>query len=173
MDARQRLLVALENKEEPDRVPSFVEGMMAGFRQAAIQRFEDDILEEDILLVEGDWTLYKFYQFDGVWLHQVPIRYKSLKIQEDVQASLEGEERVDRFGRLHRKNRYGQFKYQSGFLNSMESWERWIDAGYFDVEIDTSWITRWESAYPKMIDQGLVPIPVTTCFEPIREAFSF
>ena len=80
MNARERVLKALENSGEPDRIPSFAQGMMAIFQQKAVEMYEDNIEEEDVILVNGDWTLYKFFKFDSFWVHGTPIRYKPLNL---------------------------------------------------------------------------------------------
>ncbi|MHA1682353.1 MAG: uroporphyrinogen decarboxylase family protein [Promethearchaeota archaeon] len=174
MDARTRLLVALENDgTEPDRVPSFVEGMMEKFKGNALEIYEDDIEDDDVVLIEGDWTLYKFFKFDGVWLHSTPVRYKPLNGFDHNDIIPEEGVRVDRHGRVSRLASTGQYKYQTGYLNTIEVWEEWMDAGYFDIEFDNGWVRRWEKAYRRMLEIDIVPVPVTTCFEPIREAFDF
>ncbi|MHA1697250.1 MAG: uroporphyrinogen decarboxylase family protein, partial [Promethearchaeota archaeon] len=173
MDPRERLLKALENDGEPDKVPSFVEGMMAKFQSNALELYEDEIEDDDVILTGRDWTLFKFFKFDSAWLHSTPIHYEPL-VDIDLDA-LSGDKEifVNRMGHVFRKNRFGSLKYQTGFLNSEEIWKEWIDAGYFKINFDEQWVRFWEKSYEEMVARGLVPVPVTTCFEPIREAFSF
>lgn len=173
MNARERLIKALENDGEPDRVPSFAEGMMDKFKKNTLDLYEDEIEDKNVVVEAGDWTLYKFYKFDGVWLHSTPISYKPLrgiKIGKDID---DPTIIIDRFGHVSRLSSNGDYKYQTGCLNDEDAWELWIDAGYFDTKFETSWVDTWLKAYPKLIEADLVPIPVTVCFETIREAFDF
>ncbi|MFX0100485.1 MAG: uroporphyrinogen decarboxylase family protein [Candidatus Hodarchaeota archaeon] len=173
MNARERVLKALENSGEPDRIPSFAQGMMGYFQQKAVEMYDDDIQEEDVTLVNGDWTLFKFFKFDSFWVHGNPIRYKPLNGINTNNIEIEDNGRVTRMGHIHRFTSEGSAKYQSGYLNSKELWNDWIDAGYFDIDFDEDWVRRWEKGYKELLDVDLMSIPVTTCFEPIREAFSF
>ncbi|MHA1791529.1 MAG: uroporphyrinogen decarboxylase family protein [Promethearchaeota archaeon] len=173
MNSRERVIKALENDGEPDRVPSFVEGMMAGFINNTLKRYEDDIEDDDVLIVNKDWTIYKFYKFDSGWLHSTPISYKPLEGIDIVNKPLEDGLMVDRHGRVHKKASTGDYKYQTGYLNTKDAWKEWIDAGYFDIEIKNEWVRSWEKGYQEIIKHDFIPIPVTVCFEPIREAFSF
>lgn len=173
MDARTRVITALENQGEPDRVPSFAQGMMPLFKQNAIDMYEDAIAEDDIVLVNGDWTLFKFFKFDSFWVHGTPVSYKPLNGIDPNAIEVEDGGRVTRMGHVKRYTRDGDGKYQTGYLNSLERWEEWIDAGYFDITVHETWVHQWETGYKQLLDLDLVAIPVTTCFEPIREAFSF
>jgi len=167
------LLKALENDGEPDRVPSFAEGMMGIFKQKTLDMYDEKITDDQVLLVEGDWTLFKFFEFDAVWLHSTPVSYKPLVGMDPNKNVAEPGMYVDRFGHVSRLSSNGDYKYQTGILNDEESWNKWIDAGYFETRVDLSWIDRWSKAYPKMLEADLVPVPVTVCFETIREAFDF
>ncbi len=173
MDARERVLKALERDEHIDRIPSFAEGMMQDFQQKSLDLYEDSVEDVDVLMVERDWTLFKFYKFDSVWLHSTPVSYKPLANIDLESINVPDNGRVSRLGHVHRQTSEGSWKYQTGYLNTEEVWNEWIDAGYFDISFSNAWVRTWEKSYPQMVASGLIPVPVTTCFEPIREAFDF
>ncbi|MEX2681583.1 MAG: uroporphyrinogen decarboxylase family protein [Candidatus Sigynarchaeota archaeon] len=176
MNARDRLIVALQNDGEPDRVPSFVEGMMGDFKKNTLDKYETAIGDDDVVLVSGmDFTLFKFYKFDAVWLHSTPVSWNPLKGLDPNDIVIADGGKVNRFGHIHRLTRStNNWKYQTGYLNTEELWKEWIAAGYFDVSFDPDWVTSWQKGYREMVDaHDLVPVPVTVCFEPIREAFDF
>jgi hypothetical protein len=173
MDARGRVIKALENDGEPDRIPSFAQGMMGLFKEKAADIYEDDIKDEDVVLINGDWTLFKFFKFDSFWVHGTPTGYKPLNGIDPRTIKVVDGGYVDRMGHVGRLTRDGDGKYQTGYLNSVELWKDWIDAGYFDIEFNENWVRQWEKGYKQILDIDMISIPVTTCFEPIREAFSF
>lgn len=174
MNARDRLIVALENDGEPDRVPSFVEGMMQEFKKNTIEKYEDDIGENDVVLVQGrDFTLFKFYKFDSFWLHEAPISWQRMSLDPES-IIIPDNGKVNRFGHVKRLSSENSWKYQTGYLNTEELWKEWIDAGYFEISVNADWISGWQKGYRQAIgEHGIVPVPVTVCFEPIREAFDF
>ncbi len=175
MNARDRVIVALENDGEPDRVPSFVEGMMDEFKRNTMDKYEDAIGDDDVVLVNGmDFTLYKLYKFDAVWLHSTPISWKPLVGLDPNAVAIENGGKVDRMGHINRLSSNNSWKYQTGYLDTENLWQEWIAAGYFDIKFNDDWVTGWTKGYKQMVDEyDVLPVPVTTCFEPIREAFSF
>jgi hypothetical protein len=169
MNALDRMLTALSRKGIPDRVPIFVEGMMNQFRSQSDLQYGDEIDEEMVLLSGGDWTWAKFYRFDSIWLHSSPVKMKPLKnIDLDAIHLEDPKAQVSRFGGVGLRG-----IYQTGYLNTKELWQEWIDAGYFDYEVDNEWIRFWEKNYPQVLDRDLVLVPVDVIFEKVREAFSF
>jgi hypothetical protein len=80
---------------------------------------------------------------------------------------------VDRMGHVNRLSSLNSWKYQTGYLNDEDTWNEWIAAGYFEYQFNEAWVDSWTKEYPNTIEQGFVPVPVTTCFEPVREAFDF
>ncbi len=183
MDVRERVIKALAHKdgELPDRVPTFVEGMMGHFKRKCDEKYgkklDDKIIDKAIGTIGFNWIWSFFFQFDSQWLHSSPVKMKPLSI--DINAIDLGEKnlRLSRFGGISQKttDRYtGEaWGYIDGYLNSKEKWEEWIDAGYFDYEVSNEWIRHWEKTYPKVLEEGLMLIPVDTIFEKVREAFSF
>ena len=169
MNARDRMIKALDKSGEPDRVPIFIEGMMNKFLQNTDALYGDQISDEDFLSVKGDWTISKFYGFDAQWLHQSPIEMLPLNgINPRELTTGNPDDHIDRWGHIDAKG-----VYQSGFLNTKEIWQEWIDAGYFEYNVNEDWIRRWEKGYPIMVEHDLIPIPVEVHFEKIREAFTF
>lgn len=173
MDARDRVMTALKI-EEPDRVPSFFEGMMSIFKDNFMYKYEDEIEEDKVLFGSfGDLTPYKYYGVDSVWLHSSPIRLGSLSI--DLKKIDLGDDRcgISRLGHIRRSSTVmgrPHSYYHNGYLNTKEKWKEWIDAGYFDYEIDNGWVRRWEKAYPEALDGDILLVPVDTTWEKIREA---
>lgn len=178
---RERMIRALTHKEGelPDRVPIFVEGLMRQFKRKSIQEFGKDMSIWDHIQLRNfgnDWKWGLYYKFDSYWLHSTPVRMNPL---------LKKIHRIKKDGRTHFVNRWGQVGrlgvdksgftiwYVTGNLNSKEIWQEWIDAGYFDFSISNSWIRTWEKKYPKILDKGLMLVPVDVVFEKIREAFTF
>ncbi|MHA1820531.1 MAG: uroporphyrinogen decarboxylase family protein [Promethearchaeota archaeon] len=174
MNVRERIITAFERDKTPDRVPSFFESIMDIFKDNFFKEYEDDIEEEHELFGPwGDYTIYKFYGVDSVWLHSEPIKmaklpidFKSIKLKKENY-------KLNRWGNISaettvmgRKHSY----YLDGYLKTEELWKEWIDLGYFDFEIDNEWIRRWEKNYKELLDRDFMVIPVTTTWEKIREA---
>ncbi len=165
MNSRERVIKAL-SLEQPDRIPSFVESAMPEFKRKVDEIYGDEI--DDYLLVGQDWTIYKFFGFSSVWLHSVPLRFKPLNLDLKSIKLKEPDMRIDRFGHISQGT-----AYLDGYLNTEEEWKRWIDAGYFDYEIDNGWVRFWEKGYREILKSDLVPVPVHVCWEIVRESFSF
>ncbi|MHA1733503.1 MAG: uroporphyrinogen decarboxylase family protein [Promethearchaeota archaeon] len=176
-NARERMITALERDGLPDRVPTFVEGMMSDFQRKSDEVYGDEIDDEHVLFVGGDWIWAKYYGFDAQWLHSSPVRMLPLNGIDPAKIELdEPNSRVGRFGGISqvvRRDTGIVHAYQTGYLNTLELWEEWIDAGYFDYRVDEDWIRQWEKNYPVLVERDLVPVPVDTIFEKVREAFSF
>jgi uroporphyrinogen decarboxylase-like protein len=179
MDALERMQRALrrEEGELPDRVPLFAQGMMGGFKQKTEDVFGDDIEDEHVLIAGADFTLSKFYGFDSCWVHGSSEVMKPLN-GIDLNAIDLGSpnRRLGRFGGISEvveRNGKKVGAYDTGYLNTKELWNEWIDAGYFEYEISNEWIRHWEKQYPIALERDFAPIPVTVFFEKIREAFTF
>lgn len=182
MDVRERMIRALAHKEGdvPDRVPIFVEGMMNRFKAKSQKEFGKELGLQDSLNYRKfgrNWKWSFYYKFDSCWLHASPVRMNPLFRKIGVKR-IDGKNLyLSRWGHLHQlsnKVSTGLTSwYTSGYLNTKELWQEWIDAGYFDYSVSNSWIRKWEKRYPKFLDKGLVLVPVDTTFEKIREAFSF
>src|SRR5271157_4268511 len=169
MNARERMITALEHTKEPDQVPIFVEGMMGDFLRKSDALYGDSITDDDVLVIGGDWTWSKFYGFDAQWLHSSPVNMGPLAgINVGNVTGLSPGQTLDRWGHVDQKG-----IYQTGYLNTRELWETWIDAGYFDYEVSADWIRFWEKNYPVLLERDLVLVPVDVYFEKIRELFSF
>lgn len=169
MDARERFFRALSRSDLPDRVPTFVEGFMRKFASMTDQQYGESFTDSDLLMEGGDWTIGKYYGFDAQWLHSSPVRMKPLRgINLDEIILEDKEEHVNRLGHVGKRG-----IYQTGYLNTKELWQQWIDAGYFEYEVDTDWIRSWQKSYPKLLEREYIPIPVDVNFEKIREAFTF
>jgi hypothetical protein len=180
MDCRERMIRALERKELPDRVPIFVEGMMTEFKRKSWATWKRSDLWNVIrttLTIKQNWLWAKYYRFDAIWLHSSPIRMKSLTgIYPDKIDLGNPNRRVGRYGGISQKTiRNGEvvWPYQTGYLNTKELWQQWINAGYFDYEVNSDWIRRWEKDYPRFLQKDIVLVPVDVIFEKIREAFDF
>ena len=173
MDAKERVMTALE-LEEPDRVPSFFEGMMSIFKDNFMRQYEDSIEDEDVLIGSfGDLTPYKYYGVDSVWLHSSPIKMGRLSIDFDSVDLNDDRCAINRWGHIRRRSTVmgrNHSYYHNGYLNTEEKWKEWIDAGYFDYEIDNGWVRRWEKAYPEALEGNILLVPVDTTWEKIREA---
>nr|MDO8116953.1 hypothetical protein [Candidatus Sigynarchaeota archaeon] len=140
MNARDRVITALERRGEPDRVPSFAEGMMQDFQRNSLGLYEDDVQDDDVLMVERDWTLFKYFMIDSVWLHSTPISYKPMQAIDFESIHVPDNGKVNRMGHVHRQTTSGSWKYQTGYLNTEDLWNEWIDAGYFDIQFSESWV---------------------------------
>ncbi|MHA1341864.1 MAG: uroporphyrinogen decarboxylase family protein [Promethearchaeota archaeon] len=175
MNVRERILTALE-LGQPDRVPSFFEGMMEIFKSNFFQKYEDEIEDEDVLIGSfGDLTPYKYLKVDSVWLHSFPIKMAKLNIdfdKIDLSKYGKGVASLNRWGMVSKLTKVmgrPHSYYYTGYLDTEEKWREWIDAGYFDYEIDNDWINRWKKAYKEALDGGVMLIPVDTTWEKIRE----
>src|SRR6056297_1406244 len=183
MQPRERMIRALDHKDGvlPDRVPTFVEGMMRNFKQKCDEQYGEELSEETInkaLKTLGfNWIWSFYFKFDSQWLHSSPVIMEDLrgiKLNEiDLGSDIQ---RVSRFGGISQKTtqRYtgDAWGYIDGYLNTKEKWEEWIDAGYFEHKVSNEWIRHWEKMYPKVLEKGLMLVPVDTIFEKVREAFS-
>lgn len=172
MDSRERIITALELKQ-PDQVPSFFEGMMPIFKENFLKLYEDSIDEKDVLYGNfGDLTIYKYLGVDSVWLHSSPIKMGKLSIDYSKIQIEDEKTSVGRWGTIHKQSivmgRPHSY-YRGGYLDTEDKWKQWIDAGYFDYEIDNSWIRLWEKAYPEALKGGIILVPVDTTWEKIRE----
>ncbi len=168
MDSRERIITALELKQ-PDQVPSFFEGMMPIFKENFLKLYEDSIDEKDVLYGNfGDLTIYKYLGVDSVWLHSSPIKMGKLSIDYSKIQIEDEKTSVGRWGTIHKQSivmgRPHSY-YRGGYLDTEDKWKQWIDAGYFDYEIDNSWIRLWEKAYPEALKGGIILVPVDTTWE--------
>jgi uroporphyrinogen-III decarboxylase len=66
MNSRERILTTFDH-EEPDCVPTFLQSMMPKFVDAAMERFEDEIEDKDILYIGKDFTMYMKLGLDSGW----------------------------------------------------------------------------------------------------------
>jgi hypothetical protein len=163
MDCRERVLKALE-LGEPDRVPSFFESVMSNFSKRWHDKYDDEINDEDVVIGNfGDLTFYKKIGVDSCWLHSSPIKMKPFSIDLD-KIDVGPDSHVSRTGSI---GKHGY--YRGGYLTTEELWKQWIEAGYFDYEIDNSWIRHWEKAYPEALKGGVMLVPVDVTWERIRE----
>jgi len=182
MNVRERMIRALAHKdgELPDRVPLFVEGLMPYFKRKSFKELGKEMsLLDHIHLrqIRKDWNWGSYYKFDSQWLHSTPIRMNPM-LKKIGRIKSEGKNQyLSRWGHLSQITFNKTFGftgwYVTGHLNTKELWQEWIDAGYFDYSISNSWIRKWEKNYPKIVDNGLVLVPVDVIFEKIREAFTF
>jgi hypothetical protein len=174
------MLRALEHKngQLPDRVPTFVEGMMADFKRKCDDQYGEDLDDDMIFDLGANWAFTRFFKFDSQWLHSTPVNMKPLKGIEPSTIELgDPNLRLNRWGHIATKTSgrsTGEaWGYSTGYLNTKEEWQKWIDAGYFDFDVSAEWIRMWEKDYPKFVEKDLILVPVDVIFEKIREAFDF
>ncbi|GAB4309641.1 MAG: hypothetical protein Kow0069_09030 [Promethearchaeota archaeon] len=60
-------MVAAFEHREPDRVPTFLQSMMPRFLERCMERWEDDVREEDVLFLGKDFTMYVKLGLDSGW----------------------------------------------------------------------------------------------------------
>jgi hypothetical protein len=179
MKARERMIRALARKdgELPDRVPIFVEGMMHDFQRKCDDMYGEDI--EDHMLDRGSaWAWSFFFKFDSQWLHSSPVNMLPLRGIEPEKIDLGAPDmRVNRWGHIaHRTENRSTgtaWGYSTGFLNTKEAWQEWINAGYFEYTVSEDWIRFWEKENRLFLEKDLVLVPVDVIFEKVREAFTF
>ena len=100
MDVLDRILKTFDH-EEPDRVPSFLEGMMGIFKDNFMMKYEDEIEDDQVLFGSyGDLTVYKYYKVDSVWLHSSPIRWGPVNIDLGAIDLEDDNYRINRFGQI-------------------------------------------------------------------------
>lgn len=63
----ERIMIAL-NRGAPDKVPSFCQSILGTLQQQFMEKYEDDLTDEDILITEiGDLTIYKAFGYSSHW----------------------------------------------------------------------------------------------------------
>ncbi|MBD3353397.1 MAG: hypothetical protein GF364_18085 [Candidatus Lokiarchaeota archaeon] len=68
MEQDERFLIMLRREGEPDRVPSFIQGIMPLFMQEWDEKYGDSITDEDFCPTDvKDFTMVKHLGFDSSW----------------------------------------------------------------------------------------------------------
>ncbi len=128
MKARERIIRAFEH-EEADRVPTFLQSMMPNFVEECMERWEEDIQEEDILYLGKDFTMYLKLGLDSGWGSALRTTYQDPEIEKvHPLPKLEPKKSVDYRGRIVEKGEmlgHVQSWYVGSYLNSVEEAKEW------------------------------------------------
>ncbi|MBD3352918.1 MAG: hypothetical protein GF364_15660, partial [Candidatus Lokiarchaeota archaeon] len=139
MESRERVLKAF-NHEEPDRVPLFCQSVMPEFNQHLMDRWEDDIGEDDIFFLGGrDFTMLKKLGFDSAWGGGgIGVWYPKEVLEENPlpKPKLGQNEHLNMDGKIIKTatlNKHKQTWYVKPYLTTEEKADNWYD-NYFNVE---------------------------------------
>ncbi|GAB4319352.1 MAG: hypothetical protein Kow0069_22830 [Promethearchaeota archaeon] len=142
MDLIERFLTTFDH-EEPDRVPSFVQGVMPGFMDQWLAKYEESIEDEDVVLTPvKDVTLHVHLGFDSSWCGvagpKVTVSEDARMACERANEALSPEQRVAGYhvtqaGTLRKTTILPNGRPHSwmveGTLTTREAWESFYD-GY-------------------------------------------
>ncbi|MFX0098908.1 MAG: uroporphyrinogen decarboxylase family protein [Candidatus Hodarchaeota archaeon] len=178
MNGRERFLTAL-NHDEPDRVPLYHTNEMPVFVENWMERYEDEVEEDDVVLCCGsDLTMAKMMGFDAVWSN-LPRKARKEPRQSDYEGRLPelqpgqaicSEGRIHQHALLHGK---GHNWYVAPALTSLDLWLEWYDDYEFEP-LPSTQISGLKRSYQEAINGpngGILPtLIVGALFETVVES---
>lgn len=139
MELEDIIITALKREQEPPRVPSFVQGIMEYFTKQWMDKYEDNLDENEVTLTAvKDITMHSHLGFDSSWCGVSGAYYSAPadhnKIVERKNAKLSAKDRaegyhISGYGGLYKTVHF--FGHDHGFLvggtiSTEEEWEEWF-----------------------------------------------
>ncbi len=144
MDVVDGIITSLKREREPDRVYSFVQGIMEMFECSFDERFGDVLDENEIILLPNkNITVHKKLEFDSSWCgapgpaviygDQHPAL---VQVLDEKYKKINPDYLVTASGSLVKAHAYGNLVVHSyqvdGLLKSREMWEQWHEGQVVD-----------------------------------------
>jgi len=178
MNRRSRFLLSL-NYEEPDRVPLFYTNAMPGFIHRWMERYEDEVGDDDFAMFCGsDLTIAKMMGFDAVWC-SIPERIISEPEPQRHSRrlpALSPSQFISRDGRIHEQSLLSGARhtwYVGPALKDLDLWFEWWD-DYKTAPLSAGKVSRIKAEYEMVVDGpagGILPVPVLgAIFEVVVES---
>ncbi len=149
MNARERILKAID-REVPDRIPTFIQSIMPGFKKGLLNLWGDDFKKKKNLVLFGrDFNIEKKLGFDCAWhLIGIPVTPPKGTFQEHPIPQVENasDRFVDYEGRVFKKSDQKDQDaawYLTNYITTEEMADYFYDS-YYSVE--------WE-AYPRYVEK--------------------
>ncbi|MEX2684068.1 MAG: uroporphyrinogen decarboxylase family protein [Candidatus Sigynarchaeota archaeon] len=179
MNVVDGIITSLKREREPDRVYSFVQGIMELFARNFDEKFGDSLREDDIVILPNkDITIHKVLGFDSSWCgsaspsivygDQHPALLKELneryqKINPDYKVTASGS-----LVKIHAYGRDLIHNYQvDGLLKTREIWEKWHE-GLVVGDIADYHVDELDEAIHQGIEHDFLEIPsVGLLMEPL------
>jgi hypothetical protein len=141
MNARERIIKAFEH-EEADRVPTFLQSMMPNFIDAWSARFEENIMDDQILFIGKDFTPYVSLGLDSGWGASYQSQAYNSKIEEEHPLPNLGPNKyLDRTGRITERgtlNGHSQSWVAGSILKTADEAIKWWETYIKPDRIPTS-----------------------------------
>ncbi|MHA1680092.1 MAG: hypothetical protein ACTSUE_03725, partial [Promethearchaeota archaeon] len=138
MDVAEGIVISLEGKEEPDRVYSFVQGIMPIFFRQFEEKYGDLLEDDEIVILPGkDIVLHKKLGFDSSWYGSPspPVSYgeKQRKLLAELNEKYQEIKQnyiVTSDGSLSNRGMLSGYPYNfqvDGLLKTEELWNDWYE----------------------------------------------
>jgi hypothetical protein len=140
MNLEDIIITALKREQEPPRVPSFVQGIMEYFTKQWMEKYEDDIEEQDIAITPvKDITMHIGLGFDSSWCgfngpswivpkdHEKIVQRKNQQLSAQERA--EGYH-ISNFGGLYKTVHFFGHDHNflvGGTIKTEDEWNEWFE----------------------------------------------
>jgi hypothetical protein len=176
----QNILAALR-LETPEEVPSFCQSIMSALHNAYMQKYEDDLEDDQILFTDiGDFTIYRCFGYSSHWsggpqAHikaDDAIREKVAKMTEEVQKKHGPEYSVTEIGSIRKSNNVTHWFVEAG-IKSEEDLRFFLDHWKI-VPPTPDEIERWRLGRLQCMEADFVPfISNHVVVEPANQIIDF
>ena len=170
MDQLERFQIALRREGEPDRVPSFCQGIMPLFMEKWDKKFGEEVSDEEIVITNlKDFTIYKHLGFDSSWVgtpsgsrifsEESEKLYKKMNDEMPVEEKAKGY-KISRDGaRVHVGTLNGlPYTYtHEGVLRTPELFEAWYGDSYISDPPENA-VDLINSTLKQALEKDIVPI---------------
>jgi hypothetical protein len=178
MDVAEGIVTSLKHEGEPDRVYSFVQGIMEYFAKQFDEQLGDVIDENDVILLPNkDITIHKYYGFDSSWCGSAgpSLSYNEdhaqmVKVFNDRYKNINPDYVVTGAGTLVKNETLMGHPHGfqvDGLLKTRELWEAWNE-GRVVGDIADSHVDEFNAALRMGFDHDFLEIPsVGLLMEPL------
>ncbi|MHA1820392.1 MAG: uroporphyrinogen decarboxylase family protein [Promethearchaeota archaeon] len=170
MDLIERFQIALRREGEPDRVPSFCQGIMQGFVIQWDEKYGDDIEFEDIAQTDlKDFTIYRHLGFDSSWCgipagtriytEESNVLFKKMNAELDEDKKRRGYA-ITRSGAMVHHGLLNGFPYtftHEGVLKTKELWDAWYGGSYL-TDPPSNAVEMVNRTLKQGLSKGVLPI---------------
>lgn len=171
MNVAEGIVTSLKREKEPDRVYSFVQGIMPAFERAFDEKYGDTLDDDEIIILPGkDIVLHKKLGFDSSWYGSPspPVQFgeKHGKLLQQFNEKYHGINPnyfVNASGGLYNRGEISGHPHNfqmDGLLKTEETWEDWYE-GYTVGEIPDSAVDQVNEAYRMGLENDFLIIPST------------
>ncbi|HMF33248.1 MAG TPA: uroporphyrinogen decarboxylase family protein [Candidatus Lokiarchaeia archaeon] len=119
----EQLIMAALRREVPEKVPSFVQSIMTRLTQEYLERFEETIDDDNVILTKiGDFTVYKGFGFASHWsgtpeakiVVDDALRDELVRMEEECSRQGHPEYRVNDLGSIRATNKITNWFVEPG-----------------------------------------------------------